>query len=466
MWSVPAVMVAALCSRGASAVDFASDVQPILEQQCLSCHNGEDADSGYDLSTRAAVFDDDYGEPLVAPGKPDESPLFTTMNASADADELMPPADAGGPLDKQSIETIRVWIADGAQWPNGVTLRPRAKPVDRSATPDNRQLLEEIHAKIVNTAAESAGGEMADYRGEIPRTGVPYEMKAIPAGTFPMGSPADEANRQANEGPQTEVGVGAFWMGAREVSWDEYEPFMISSIERRKNGARKDYDPAKHTAVDAVSAPTAPYMEMSFGMGQSGYPAISMTQHAANKYCQWLSAQTGHFYRLPTEAEWEYACRAGATTAYSFGDDPARLGEHAWFYDNSNEKYQKVGMKKPNPWGLYDMHGNVSEWTADQYAADYFAQISGQAENPFLKPTTLYPRSVRGGSWYDDPEQLRSAYRTGSDPIWKQQDPQLPKSIWYHTDAQWLGFRIVRPRRLPTVDEMDAFWNSAANLIK
>jgi formylglycine-generating enzyme required for sulfatase activity len=201
---------------------------------------------------------------------------------------------------------------------------------------------------------------------------------------------------------------------------------------------------------------------MSFGMGQRGYPAISMTQHAANKYCQWLSAQTGHFYRLPTEAEWEYACRAGTTTAYSFGDDPAQLGEYAWYYDNSNEKYQKVGQKKPNPWGLHDMHGNVMEWCSDQFAEDYFTRIKDKPENPFLRPEKLYPRSVRGGGWDDDPEQLRSAHRRGSDPYWKVQDPQLPKSIWYHTDAIWLGFRLVRPLEIPTVEEMDFYWNSAA----
>ncbi|MCH8924387.1 MAG: formylglycine-generating enzyme family protein [Planctomycetes bacterium] len=262
--------------------------------------------------------------------------------------------------------------------------------------------------------------------------------------------------------PQIKVKIDPFWIGKHEVTWDEYEPFMITQAPREKHGGRKDFDPQKHTLVDAISQPTKPYMEMSFGMGQKGYPAISMTQHAASKYCQWLSAQTGHFYRLPTEAEWEYACRAGTTTAYSFGDDAAKIGQYAWYYENANEKYQKVGRKKPNPWGLHDMHGNVQEWTIDQFSADYFTRIKGRATNPLLRPERLYPRSVRGGHWDDDAELLRSAQRRGSAAAWKVSDPQLPKSIWYHTNARWLGFRIVRPVKIPSAEEMYFYWNSAA----
>ncbi|HUS34509.1 MAG TPA: SUMF1/EgtB/PvdO family nonheme iron enzyme, partial [Verrucomicrobiae bacterium] len=133
----------------------------------------------------------------------------------------------------------------------------------------------------------------------------------------------------------------------------------------------------------------------------------------------------------------------------------------AWFVDNSDGKYQKVGKKKPNPWGLHDMHGNVMEWTLDQYEPDAYSKFKDAiTKNPWTKPTQPYPHVARGGGWDDDPDKLRSAARRASDRSWKQQDPQLPKSIWYLTDAQWLGFRVVRPLKVPSPEEMQKFWHS------
>jgi formylglycine-generating enzyme required for sulfatase activity len=189
-------------------------------------------------------------------------------------------------------------------------------------------------------------------------------------------------------------------------------------------------------------------------MGKDKTPAICMTQLGAKMYCKWLSAKTGYYYRLPTEAEWEYACRAGTKTAFSFGDDPGDLDDYGWHYGNSDDKYQKVGQKKPNPWGLYDMHGNVAEWVLDQYTPDGYAQFAGKSlKNPIILPTKIDPRVVRGGSWFDDAERARSAARAGSTPNWKAQDPQIPQSVWYLTDAEWVGFRVVRPLRKPTAQE-------------
>ena len=302
---------------------------------------------------------------------------------------------------------------------------------------DERGEVRRIHDRI----AARPGGKAAGYKLTIPNTTVSYEMAPIPAGDFLMGSPATDARRKPDEQPQHKVHVDAFWMQSHEVTWDEYRLFMFA----KQAGETAHPD----ELVDAVSRPTRPYVEMSFGMGIDGYPAISMTQHAANKYAEWLSAKTGEFYRLPTEAEWEYACRAGA-------GDPAQLGDYAWYSANSNGKYQKVATKKPNAWGLYDMLGNVMEWTLDQYAS----YSSSAQVNPWVKATKPYPHAVRGGSWNDDANMLRCAARVASDPSWKQQDPQLPKSIWYHTDAQWLGFRLVRPVKIPSANEMYQYWNS------
>jgi formylglycine-generating enzyme required for sulfatase activity len=313
-------------------------------------------------------------------------------------------------------------------------------------------------------AVASTEKEMKPYAEQIEHTDVTIDLVPIPGGKFVMGSPASEKHRGEDEGPQVEVEIDPFWMGKYEITWDAYEIWMFDlDIQRRKLAGVEPN--ARDIASDEfqISQPTEPYTDMSFGMGKRGYPAICMTQLAAKTFCDWLSTKTGRYYRLPTEAEWEYACRAGTTTAYSFGDDPADLEEYGWFFDNSGEKYQKVGRKKPNPWGLYDMHGNVAEWTLDQHSADFYAKLKelGVAKNPLNNPKTEYPISVRGGSWNDDPEQLRSAARLPSHPDWKRQDPQIPKSIWYFTDAQFVGFRIVRPLHEPTAEERKAKWDKA-----
>jgi formylglycine-generating enzyme required for sulfatase activity len=253
-------------------------------------------------------------------------------------------------------------------------------------------------------------------------------------------------------------------MAKCEITWDAYEIWMSDTdIIRRQvlNVPANERD--RFAEKFQISRPTKPYTDMTFNMGKRGYPAICMTQHACRVYCQWLSAKTGRYYRLPTEAEWEYACRAGTTTAYSFGDDPDLLDEYAWTLSNSDEKYQKVGTKKPNPWGLYDMHGNVAEWTLDEHTTDFYAKCKkeGIVENPLAIPLVEYPRVVRGGSWDDGPRRTRSAARVGSTEDWKQQDPQLPQSIWYFTDALHVGFRIVRPLVEPSEEEKAAKWDKS-----
>jgi formylglycine-generating enzyme required for sulfatase activity len=325
---------------------------------------------------------------------------------------------------------------------------------------DDLALVERIREHILASQNVTEEKDMEDYRGTIPRLkDEPYEMVAIPGGEFLMGSPVDEANRKEDEGPQRKVKVAPFWMGKYEITWNQFEDFMINDVSRHHDGAPRQL-PKNPAFADIVSMPTIPYVEMSFGMGKDGFPAICMTQHAASKYCQWLSAQTGHYYRLPTEAEWEYACRAGTTTAYHFGNDPALLPEYGWFWNGKGDgidAYQKVGVLKPNPWGLHDMHGNVLEWCLDQYYDDAY-----QGVRETIPATQVYPRVARGGSYYDEAKDLRSAWRLASSADWQVQDPELPKSMWYLTDALWLGFRIVRPLEVPDAETMHALWNSCA----
>lgn len=314
-------------------------------------------------------------------------------------------------------------------------------------------------------SAAASEAEMRAYRESIPGMAASFELVPIRGGSFLLGSPASEADREEGEGPQVAVELAPFWMARCETRWNEYHPFMLS-LDRRARSEGAGVSTPGDPWADAVSRPTPPYVPMDFEMGVDGFPAISMTQFAARHYTKWLTMKTGRFYRLPSEAEWEYACRAGTTTAYSFGDDPARLGEHAWSFDNSDDAYHPVGQKKPNPWGLFDMHGNVAEWVLDAYDKDFYASLGGKASNPVRWPSEPYPHVVRGGSWDDDAEKLRSAARRGSHKGWKIQDPQIPKSIWYLTDARFVGFRVVRPLHPPPPEEWVRYFEPEADSIR
>ena len=483
--SLLTVTAALLAAPAFAAVDFEKDVKPILEFHCVRCHNpkGTDFEKGetdLDLSTSTAALESGY----IKAGNAEKSKLYTTTVLPDDAKKVMPPKNkATGAIErlaKAETEMLKTWINEGAKWPDGAPLIGRKKEAASDAGKEV-QTVANIAAKIATTSKEKEPGEMKAYTTTIPGTEVDFEMLPIPAGKFRMGSPEGEKGRGlagmppaeqekerkkrgwsegvvSDEGPQREVEIAPFWMQKFETTWNAFELFMYPNEEKKTREA-KQLDPALNALTDAVTRPTQPYVEMSFGMGKDGFPAISMTQHSANKFCQWLSAKTGHFYRLPTEAECEYAARAGTTTAYFWGDDPKEMSDYCWWGKNADGKYQKVGKKKPNPWGLHDILGNVLEWTLDQYDPAFYA--NAPAANPWNKATKPYPHSARGGSWDDDkPEKLRAAARRASDKSWKIQDPQLPKSIWYHTDAQFLGFRMVRPLKTPSKEEMQAYWNN------
>jgi formylglycine-generating enzyme required for sulfatase activity len=346
---------------------------------------------------------------------------------------------AGLAVTELAIPTVRL-RADG----DVQSVAIQGPPIDSK----EMAAVQRIRVRIEEQGKKTPRAPESGYTVTIPNTTVTYNMVPVRAGEFLMGSAA--AGARPDEQPQHKVRLDAFWMQAHEVTWDAYLMFMFAD-------QAKELDHAD-AVVDALSRPTAPFLEMSFGRGNYGFPAISMTQHAANKFAEWLSAKTGEYYRLPTEAEWEYACRAGSTT----GIAPAQLDEYAWFAKNSpaapftSGTYHKVGTKKPNAWGLYDMLGNVMEWTLDRYAP----YTAAESANPWVRSTASYPHAVRGGSWTDDEARVTCTARVASDASWKRLDPQLPKSIWYMTNAQWLGFRLIRPAALPGAEEMYRAWNN------
>ena len=421
-------------------VEFIKDIKPLLE----------------------GFYEEDFDfKSSVVPFDLDKSALYQYASLPSDSPDALPRPEKGGKLEEKELNLLRDWIIQGAVWPDDVELEVKEMPaaVVDGALPAAPKEVVDIRVKAVDRLIKQFEPMMKPYVDEIPGTGVKFEMIPIPSGDFVMGSPKTEKGHSSNEGPQHKVKIDPFWMAKTETTWNCYTLFMYQEEEKMVMKLR-GYKPELNAVSDAVARPTTPYVEMSFGMGTDGFPAISMTQHAANTYCKWLTAVTGHYYRLPTEAEWEYACRAGSDTAYSFGADASVIDEYAWHDGNSNFKYHKVGTKKPNAWGLHDMHGNVSEWTADQYLADIYGTFKGIVSNPFQYGKDLYPRVARGGSWMDKPEKLRSAHRIASSSDWKFQDPQLPKSIWYHTDAQFLGFRVLRPLIIPSSEEMHKYWTT------
>ncbi|NNE70559.1 MAG: SUMF1/EgtB/PvdO family nonheme iron enzyme [Rhodothermales bacterium] len=276
----------------------------------------------------------------------------------------------------------------------------------------------------------------------LPGTPVDFNVVYVPGGEAMIGTP-DASLRESDEPAPTPVQISPFWIAQTEVTFEEYAVFRYPEQDTDSTAAGLPFD------VDAVARPSPPYEDPSGGMSRAGYPATGMTQWGALHYARWLSEKTGTFYRLPTEAEWEHACRLGGER------DLARA---AWYLDNSGEEFHPVGSAAPDALGLYDMLGNVSEWMLDEYRADYGAVLAEQPEDPWVQPTALHPRTVRGGAFDDPIELMRCGDRLESTMSWKRRDPQIPKSFWWNTDSPFLGFRLVRPVVQPTPDEAAAFW--------
>ncbi|MBW8040803.1 MAG: formylglycine-generating enzyme family protein [Planctomycetes bacterium] len=269
---------------------------------------------------------------------------------------------------------------------------------------------------------------------------VTFDMVLIPGRKFTMGSDDKETGRKDNEGPQHEVSLGPFYLCTTETTYELFWIYYEETVQRDRDQARK-----KVQDLDAITGPTPIYGDPTMGMGGGTHPAIGATWHNAMTFCRWLSKKTGRKYRLPTEAEWEYAARAGTETAYFFGNDPKQLAAFAWYEENSEQATHEVAKKKPNPWGLYDMLGNVLEWVHDFY--DPTAYAAAAKQSPALNPRGPKQGRVhvaRGGSWESPAEELRCSARAFEEDFWRFLDPQVPQSKWWLPQMGFIGFRVAR----------------------
>jgi formylglycine-generating enzyme len=301
------------------------------------------------------------------------------------------------------------------------------------------------------------------FTEKIPKSSVAFNMIAIPGGKFKMGSPETEPFRKADEGPVRVVEVSPFFMAEVEVTWDEYLAFYVqTSAEGRSSdteGLRKRQ--LTESGVDAISGATPPYGQPDQGWGLGQRPAISFSYHAAETYCRWMSMVTGKTYRLPTEAEWEYACRGGTTGPYFFQGDPRKfeksglkaklsrndtavINTYVVYKGNSPSKTQTPDFVKSNPYGLKNMPGNVAEFCSDWYQPDTYSKYpAGTIKDP-KGPESGNEHVIRGGTFMSPAGLVRSAARDFTrTEAWLRTDPQMPKSIWWYSDCFNVGFRVV-----------------------
>jgi len=242
----------------------------------------------------------------------------------------------------------------------------------------------------------TASAHLAPFTETLPKSVVKVDMIPIPAGSITIGG--------------KKVEVKPFWIASTETPWEAFDVFT---------GSGDPSPPYEQTefAADAIARPSKSYIPPDLGWGHHGYPAVNVSFLNATMYCRWLSSVTGKKYRLPTEAEWEYACRAGTTGKLATPD----LLKSAWVAENSDGKAHPVGKKLPNAWKLYDMQGNLGEWATD---------LEG-------KPVLC------GGTHNDKAADVSPSERQRQTPAWQETDPQLPKSRWWLSDGNFVGFRAI-----------------------
>ena len=312
--------------------------------------------------------------------------------------------------------------------------------------------------KIYESATEVTAFE--NFIETIPGTAASISMIAVPGGEFTIGSPEDEPFREDNEGPQRRVRISPFFMGEVEVTWDQFWAFYSETMSEGRTPPAVIYANNSRDDIDAVSGPTPPFGLPDQGWGMGSRPAITMTHYSAQTFCQWLSLKTGRKYRLPTEAEWEYAARGGTQTPYFFEGNPKKLSNegflksifkpdttgiysYAVYANNSGNRTQDPSDARPNPFGLKNMLGNVMEYCEDWYAEDAYMAIADGDLDP-KGPSEGTEHVVRGGHYNSDASELRSASRSHTEhDDWLKTDPQNPKSIWWYSDVKGIGFRVV-----------------------
>jgi formylglycine-generating enzyme required for sulfatase activity len=299
----------------------------------------------------------------------------------------------------------------------------------------------------------------ADFTETVPGTPLAFNMKAIPGGTFKMGSPDNESFRKKDEGPVREVTLNPFFMAEVEVTWDQYWTFYAETMSEGRIPPETVYKNNSNPEVDAVSGPTPPFGLPDQGWGGGTRPAITMTHYAAEIYCLWLSRKTGKKYRLPTEAEWEYAARGNTETPYFFEGNPKSFSDEGFrrkffsaktdgikdyviYKNDSKNRTQEPDAVQANPFGLKNMLGNVMEYCMDKYDAEAYAKGGTSVSNPVVTEGDEYV--VRGGYYASDAAELRCASRSHTQhDAWLKTDPQQPKSIWWYSDVRGIGFRVV-----------------------
>ena len=247
-------------------------------------------------------------------------------------------------------------------------------------------------------AARPLGAQPQIVRDSIPGTLIRFEMVLVPGGTVTLETATGRRS----------VTVAPFYIGRTEVSWNMYDAYMLRLDKPRENAE-----------ADAIARPSMPYAVPDYEWGHDGYAAISIARSAAQKFAEWLSAKTGHSYRVPTEAEWQHAATLAVGSAPLTRE---RVDAIAWHRDNAERQTHAIATKQADALGLFDLFGNAAEWVVPADSASL----------------------TRGGSFRDDPAKLGPHTRAVQDATWTERDPQLPKSIWWLSDGPFVGFRLVR----------------------